>query len=118
MPKILHTLAPKIAEFRLENARSNISAKLSNFLAWALNFSDEVIHDDVQIDIPEKDRLKVLSIAQDIIYVASRGNRQTPKALGLGMAVKQMTRSYQLTKILNGFENAVPIQQFCHWILL
>ena len=71
-----------------------------------LNFSDEVIQDDVQIDIPEKDRLKVLSIAQDIIYVASRGNRQTPTALGLGMAVRQMTRSYQLTKILNGFGNA------------
>ena len=105
-PKFFTHWPPKIAEFSLENARSKIPAKLSNFLAWALNFSDEVIQNDVQIAIPEKDQLKVLSIAQDIIYVASRGNRQTPKALGLGMAVRQMTRSYQLTKILNGFGNA------------
>ena len=105
-PKFFTQWPPKTAEFSLENARSNIPAKLPNFLAWAPNFSDDVIQDDVQIDTPEKDRLKVLSIAQDIIYVASRGNRQKPKALGLGMAVRQMTCSYQLTKILNGFGNA------------
>ena len=67
-PKFFTHWHLKIAEFSLENARSKIPAKLSNFLASDLNFSDEVIQDNVQIDIPEKDLLKVLSIAQDIIY--------------------------------------------------
>ena len=31
------------------------------------------------------------------------GKKQTPKSLALGMAVRQLTRSSQLTQILNGF---------------
>ena len=96
-PEFFTHWPPKIAEFSSENARSNIPAKLSNCLAWALNFSDDVIQVDVQIPITEKYQLKVLSLAQNIIDVASRGNRKTPKALGLGMAVRQMTHSYHQT---------------------
>ena len=50
---------------------------------------------------------KVLSLAQDIIHVSSNGRKQTPKSLSLGMAVRQITGSYALTKISNGFGNSV-----------
>ena len=38
-----------------------------------------------------------------MLYVATNGRLQTPKSLPLGMAVRQLTRSSQLTQILNGF---------------
>ncbi|KAG0725733.1 hypothetical protein GWK47_038035 [Chionoecetes opilio] len=38
---------------------------------------------------------KVLSICQDIVFVASRGRKMTPKHLGLGFALHQATRSKQ-----------------------
>jgi hypothetical protein len=49
----------------------------------------------------------VLSLAQDIIHVSSNIRKQTPKSLSLGMAVRQITGSYALTKILFGFGNSV-----------
>lgn len=44
---------------------------------------------------------KVLSIAQDIIYAASKGKKLTPKHIGLGLTVHQMTRSRKLVTLLN-----------------
>jgi hypothetical protein len=79
---------------------------LAVFLTWLLGFSTDVSINACH-KITEKEYLKVLSIAQDIIYVNSNGRRQTPKSLCLGMAVGQITGSYELTRILNGFGNSV-----------
>ena len=62
---------------------------------------------DAHLKVNENEFLKVISIAQDIIYVSSNGRKHTPKSLSLGMAVRQITGSYQLTRILNGFGNSV-----------
>jgi hypothetical protein len=59
------------------------------------------------LNITANEYLKVLSLAQERIYVSSNGRKQTPKSLSLGMAVRQITGSYALTKILNGFGNSV-----------
>jgi hypothetical protein len=59
------------------------------------------------LSLPEKKYLKIMSIAQDIIYVCSNGTKHTPKSISLGMAVRQITGSYQLTRILNGYGNSV-----------
>ena len=58
--------------------------------------------------IAENEYVKVLSIAQDIIYVSSNGRKQTPKSLSLGMGVRQITGSYALTKIVNALEIQYP----------
>lgn len=44
---------------------------------------------------------KVLSICQDIIFVASRGKKMTPKHLGLGLALHQATRSKDLVNLFH-----------------
>lgn len=44
---------------------------------------------------------KILSIAQDIIYAASKGKKLTPKHIGLGMALHQKTKSRKLVTLFN-----------------
>lgn len=75
---------------------------LFNFIAWILGFSDYPEMSS-HLKLEDSHMTKVLSICQDMLYVASNGRKQTPKSLALGMAVRQLTRSSQLTQILNGF---------------
>ena len=46
---------------------------------------------------------KVNAICQDIVYVFSKGRKQTPKSLALGLTVRHMTGSTHLLKILAKF---------------
>ena len=46
-------------------------------------------------------KMRVLSICQDIVFLASRGRELTPKHVGLGLAVHQATRSKQLLHLLH-----------------
>ena len=50
---------------------------------------------------------KLLSICQDIVSVASRGAKLTPKSLGLGLSVKHITGSSQVLRILSGLDHAL-----------
>ena len=44
---------------------------------------------------------KLLSVGQDLIYLASQGLTLTPKHVALGMAVRYLTGSSQLIGLLN-----------------
>ena len=46
-------------------------------------------------------KTRVLSICQDIIFVASKGQKLTPKPLGLRLTVHQATRSKELVQLLH-----------------
>lgn len=97
---------PTPSEFTPTNAEQMIPPSLSASLSWLLGFSS-TFNMSSYLSIAENQYLKVLSLAQDIIHVSSNGRKQTPKSLSLGMAVRQITGSYALTKILNGFGNSV-----------
>jgi hypothetical protein len=97
---------PSPSEFTTQNAAKMVPSLLALFLSWLLGFSSTPSMDE-HLKLSEKDYLKVISIAQDITYVSSSGRKHTPKSLSLGMAVRQITGSYQLTKILNGFGHSV-----------
>ena len=56
---------------------------------------------------PEKIHEKVLSIAQDIIYTASSGKKLTPKHLGIGLSVHQMTRSKEVIQLLHAAGHSI-----------
>ena len=43
----------------------------------------------------------VLSLSQDLLYMFSRGECKTPKHLGLGIAVHQLTQSKNIVTMLN-----------------
>lgn len=97
---------PTPSEFTTENAATMVPPLLALFFSWLLGFSSAPSMDE-HSKLSEKDYLLVMSIAQGIIYVSSSGRMHTPKSLSVGMAIRQITGSYQLTKILNGFGNSV-----------
>ena len=100
------TWPPSPSEICIKSTEKIIPSSLAAFLSWLLGFTTDVSI-NAYSSLPEKKYLKVLSIAQDIIYVCSNGTKHTPKSISLGMAVRQITGSHQLTKILNGFGNSV-----------
>ena len=51
--------------------------------------------------------VKVYSIAQDIITVASNWKKRTPKSIGLGISMKNSLRSKEFRTILNNLGHAV-----------
>ena len=60
---------------------------LFNFIAWILGFSDYP-EMSLHLKLEDPHKTKVLSICQDILYIASNGRKQTPKSLALRMAVR------------------------------
>ena len=52
-------------------------------------------------------KTRVLSICQDIVFVASRGRKLTPKHLGLGLTVHQATRSKELVQLFHSVGHSI-----------
>jgi len=48
-------------------------------------------------------RLKILSLAQDIVQLSCKGAAVTPKSLAIGLTVRHMTGSKLLAKLIHGF---------------
>ena len=86
------------------HAKESIPVMLYNFLAWSIGFTSDP-STDKKVEISSKEDAKVVSIAQDLIYAESKGKKQTHKSLALGMAVRQMTGSVRLLKILHGLKH-------------
>ena len=61
------------------------------------------VTNDRCVDIAEEFVPKVNAICQDIVYVSSKGRKQTPKSLALGLTVRHMTGSTHLLQILAKF---------------
>ena len=82
-------------------AKESIPVMLYNFLAWSVGLTCDPTMDK-NVEISSKEDAKVVSIAQDLIYAESKGKKQTHKSLALRMAVRQMTGSVRLLKVLHG----------------
>jgi hypothetical protein len=89
-----------------KDAEKIVPTLLYNFLAWLLNKSEEPI-DEEFVKIEEHEEKKVLSIAQDMVYVWHNGKKQTPKSISLSMAVRQISGCSKIIDILNGFGHCV-----------
>ena len=87
---------PTSVDFTDEIALKMIPVKLFNFISWILGFSDAP-EMETYIKLEDTQMKKVLSLCQDMLFVYSNGRIQTPKSLALGMTVRQLTRSSQLT---------------------
>lgn len=53
---------------------------------------------------------KLLSIAQDIVFLASGGRKPTPKHIGIGVAVHQATRSKDLVQLLHAAGHSISYE--------
>ena len=92
---------PDSHDLTLTREKESIPVMLYNFLAWSVGFTCDPTMDK-KVEISSKEDTRVVSIAQDLIYAESKGKKQTHKSLALGMAVRQMTGSVRLLKILHG----------------
>ena len=99
---------PTASDITSDNVSKIVPSLLYNFIAWTVGFSDEPCTSSC-VSLYEELDVKVKSLCQDIIFVASKGKVQTPKALSFSMAVRQLTRSTKMLKLLNGFGHSCSI---------
>ena len=52
-------------------------------------------------------RRKLLSVAQDIVYISTKGRKTMPKHVALGLTMRHMTGSPSIIGILNGLGHSV-----------
>ena len=91
---------PVASDLTIDNAKKVVPVELFNTLAWICGFSDEPILEKF-VTLKEGKFTKVLSIAQDLVFVSSNGRKHTPKSLSLGMAIRQLTGSSHAIRLLN-----------------
>jgi hypothetical protein len=76
---------------------------LFNFLAMTTGHADVVCDWNTYYNLDASVRLKILSLAQDIVQLSSKGAAVTPKSLAIGLTVRHMTGSKLLAKLIHGF---------------
>ena len=90
----------------MEEATKSIPSGLFNFIAWILGFSVEPVEES-NASISVSETCKVVSIAQDLVYLPLKGKTFTHKSLALAMATRHITGSVKLVKILHGLGHCV-----------
>ena len=98
---IKYTWPPTASDLNLTSAVECTPVELYNLLAWMTGISDEVCYEGF-VETSDENHRKLLSIAQDIMYLASRGRTPTPKHLALGMTIRHWTGSSNLIGLING----------------
>ena len=63
--------------------------------------------DEAQIDsyvaVTDKQKSRLFSLVQDMIFISSSGKKFTPKSLSLSMETRQLTGSSKVINLLNQF---------------
>ena len=91
---------PTAENLNVSDAKSVVPVELYNLIAWIIGATEEPTL-DCYVAIADDVNLKVLSICQDIVYLASKGLKQTPKSLCLGLTVRHLTGSSNLLTLLS-----------------
>ena len=92
---------PLASDLSIANMQKVVPCELFNVLAWICGFSSEPTLSEY-VEIQDKENSKLMSIAQDLVNVASGGRKPTPKSIALDMALRQMTGSASVISLLNG----------------
>ena len=105
VPMFYTTWPPTAVLFNKEAVIRTVPSELFNFLCLLLGLSDEPIEPfkSMRDSVADGYGCKIDSIAQDLIYLSSKGQKQTPKSLSLGVLVRQLTACEELISILNSF---------------
>ncbi|XP_033106462.1 uncharacterized protein LOC117108533 [Anneissia japonica] len=93
---------PTAEDINLDAVKEMVPFQLYNLIAWCVRATDEPTLTSY-VDVSSESHLKLLSICQDIVYLTSKGKKQTPKSLGLGLTVRHLTGSSQVLKLLNKY---------------
>ena len=82
-----------------ETAKTAVPDRLYMFLNVVLRGSK--LLDSTSEYVHENQQTRVLSITQDFVYAVSNGTKWTPKHIGLGSILQQVTRSRQLVELFH-----------------
>lgn len=93
---------PSSIHLTLEATETLLPVKLFNFLSWVTGMSSEP-EDEKFVKVTDDQKWRLLSLAQDVTYLVSKGRKPMPEQTPLAMAVKHLTSSGQLIGLLNGF---------------
>ena len=97
----------------LQEKNSNVPDMVYNFIAW-------IVHDDSRevtpiseerVMLPSSCHMKVLSMAQDLVYNTTHGRVRTAKHIALPMALHSLTGSAELVTILNRYGHGISYTQ-------
>lgn len=91
---------PLATDITNKNAINSVPIETFNVLAWICGFSTEPTLDEF-VKVKDNENKKLLSIAQDLMFVASHGKRVTPKGIALGVAIRQITGSAAAVSLVN-----------------
>ncbi len=89
------------------HCESQVPQSLYVFLCMLLSRDDDIDAESVS----GKQKTRVLSIAQDIIYASSKGRILTPKHIGLGLSVHHATRSKSLIQMLHASGHCISYEK-------
>ena len=99
---------PSGSQLTLDAAERCVPPLVFNFLTWVTGFSHEPDVDNF-VEVPPKAKLKILSMAQDLVALMSRNRVLKPKQLALAMTVRHLTSCSSLISILNGLGHCVAV---------
>ncbi|XP_048113517.1 uncharacterized protein LOC125303684 [Alosa alosa] len=91
---------PTSENVNVSEAQTVVSLALYNVVSWIIGATEEPTL-DYYVNIADDLHLKVVSLCQDIVYLASKGRKQTPKSLTLGLTVRHLTGSTRIVSLLN-----------------
>ncbi|XP_071958032.1 uncharacterized protein [Antedon mediterranea] len=78
---------PRAADINDVDISEIVPYELFTLIAKCVGAAEDTIQTSFS-DVTEETRTKILSICQDILYLAWKGRRQTPKSLALGLTVR------------------------------
>lgn len=97
---------PLSCDLNISEANKVVPVELYNLIAWIVGASDDPVLAD-RVKVENDTNTRILSICQDIAYLASSGRRPTPKSLALGLTVRHLTGSSQLLNIISRFGHCI-----------
>ena len=77
---------PTSEDLNVTQSQTVVPIGLYNLVRWIIGATEEPTLDHY-VNIDDEVHLKVLSVCQDIVYLASKGRKQTPKSLALGSSL-------------------------------
>ena len=102
-------------QITFDAANERLPVSLYNHVAWLItDATPELTDPNTRVQLKEREREKVLNLAQDIS--AAVANTPNPKHIGSALHVLKQTRSKEIVTMMNRFGNSISYQDAQRYI--